>query len=117
MYERFEFNVRFHRDQSACEVKLVKKNETNIIFVKEINEGMSICNAFGDLFPQVLVHFGLTSDSPICWIEYWGKDAQISREDEYSLVCYELDNGKAHSPYWRYLGNSEQAVIDAVTNL
>ena len=113
MYERFEFTIPFHRDKSACEVKLVKHGEMNLIFVKEINEGMSICNAFEYLFPQVLAHFNLSPENPIKWIEFW-ENSILGDGDEYSLVNYQLRNGKAINPYWTYLGNSEQTAINAI---
>ena len=117
VYERFEFTVPFHKEKSACEVKLVKVDQMRLIFVKDINEGMSICNAFEYLFPQVLAHFNLSPDSHIRWIEFWERLELIDEEDEYSLVHYQLSNGKAHSPYWRYLSNSKQAAISALSNL
>ncbi|MEB3190446.1 MAG: hypothetical protein VKL42_08905 [Snowella sp.] len=115
MYKRFEFNVQFHKDKSACEVKLVKIDDTNLIFVKDIDEGMSICNAFEFLFPQVLAHFNLSPDD-IHWIEFWEKQYLIDDEDEYSLVSYELKNGKAQKPNWTYLGESEEEAIHAIKN-
>lgn len=114
MYKRFEFNVQFHKDKSACEIKLVKIDDTNHIFVKDIGEGMSTCNAFEFLFPQVLAHFNLSPDSDIRWIEFWEKLRLLDGEDEYSLVSYHLKNGKAQNPIWTYLGNSEEEALHAI---
>ena len=94
-------------------MKLVKHGEINLIFVKDINEGMSPCNAFEYLFSQVLAHFNLSPDSPIKWIEFWEK-SNFREKDEYSLVNYQIRNGKAVNPYWTYLGDSEQTAINAI---
>lgn len=109
----FEFNVQFHKEKSACEIKLVKIDDTNYIFVKDIDEGMSTCNAFEFLFPQVLAHFNLSPNSDICWIEFL-EESRLDGEDEYSLVSYELKNGKAQKPNWTYLGKSEEEALHAI---
>ena len=112
MYERFEFTVPFHRDKSACEVKIVNRNGLTIVIVKEIGEGMSICNAFEFLLPQVLTHFGLSHENLI-WIEYWPK--HLDRLDEYSMVSYRLHNSypfKVGGARWQYLGDSEETAIN-----
>lgn len=89
----------------------------NVAIVSETpnNTGMSVCNAFEDLVPQVCEVFGLCLDHLI-WIEHWGKwsvaeGAPYDRdEEEYTQVLFDIESGRACNPRWRYLGSDRTAL-------
>lgn len=113
-FEQFTYRVRSNNCLAQCEVKFIPRQYDLVVIVKELpdNPGMSICNAFEDLFPQVVSAARLPLDS-IKWVEYWPACSD-REEDEYCQVHYELSYGKATRPSWRYLGHTEGTALEAV---
>lgn len=70
----YAFHNTVNKIQSICEIEVSKQERHQYVIVTEIpdNPGMSICNAFEDLFKSVVKQFKLDPENLI-WVERWSK--------------------------------------------
>lgn len=75
--EGFTFTNSANRYESVCDVEILSyaadsDNCKTIVIVTEIpcNQGMSICNAFEELFLQIVSTFELDPER-VVWVERW----------------------------------------------
>lgn len=115
---RFSYRNRANRSIGFCDIQIIPIFEgyqyTLVIVTEDTdNTGMSICNAFEDLFRQVCQVFQLNSEKVI-WIEHWERDRvpelsqkNVINQSEWNLVNFELNKNKEpYNPRWVYLGSS-----------
>jgi hypothetical protein len=99
--ERFSYRNSANKSVGFCEISICHfPNKINVI-VSEIpdNPGMSICNAFEDLFVQVCKFYEL-DPARVQWFEHWPKLSQKDVE-EWHQVLFKLENGRAVNPVWK----------------
>lgn len=105
--ERFSYKNSANRAIGFCEISICHfPNKTNVI-VTEIpdNPGMSICNAFEDLFIQVCEFYNLDK-TRVNWFEHWPKwsreEGGYDRDvEEWHQVLFKLEDGRAVNPAWK----------------
>lgn len=104
----FDFKVSSNRCLARCGVDVYQGRESSVVVVTELpdNPGMSICNAFEDLFPQVCRKYALNPEK-VLWIEYWGRwrvadGAPYDRkEEEWLKVYFQWDGNRVRDPKWQ----------------
>jgi hypothetical protein len=105
--EIFSYKVSSNKAIAKCGIEVYRGQSSSIVVVTELptNPGMSVCNAFEDLFLQLVEAYNLDPAS-VLWIERWGQwrcseGAPYNRQTEdWHQVRYELDGKKARNPYW-----------------
>lgn len=103
---RFSYKNSANRIISFCEISIWCFADKVNVVVRELpdNPGMSICNAFEDLFVQVCQFYNL-DPSQVQWFENWPKwtkeQGGYKREKEsWYQVNFELVNNQAINPIW-----------------
>ena len=111
--ERFSYRNSGNRTIGFCEVGITTVEGKMRVTVKELpdNPGMSICNAFEDLFTQVCDLFELPPDE-VEWVEHWpawtAKEGGYNRpEEDWHRVEFDLVNGRATNPRWTPLNRDK----------
>lgn len=111
---RFSYRNSANRFIGICDVEILNDNNLTIVIVTEPfdNPGMSICNAFEDLFCQVCKTFNLNYPKVI-WIEHWPRETlpTLLKDDEWNLVEFDLRNNQAENPTWKYLGTTKEEAL------
>lgn len=108
----YAFHNTVNKIQSICEIEVSKQERHQYVIVTEIpdNPGMSICNAFEDLFKSVVKQFKLDPENLI-WVERWPKWTRLEGgydQDEERWARVHHRNG--YNPHWKYIGaNREEA--------
>ena len=94
-----------------CDLEILTSGSRYFVIATKLPDGsgMTICNAFEDLFVQVCRFFYL-DPTKITWIECW----TFEGEQEWSVVEFELEGGNATHPYWHYLGSSRKEALSKV---
>lgn len=120
----FSFVNSCNNFQSICGLEIILVKKAVIIIAEELaeNEGMSITNAFEDLFFQVCREYKLDAITEnIVWVEKYGdiynannnQKKSKGTEGEYSLVEYKIrSSNQAIYPRWKSIGTSRQEVLD-----
>ncbi len=105
--ERFSYKNSGNRAIGFCEISVCRFHDKTNVIVTEIpdNPGMSICNAFEDLFVQVCKFYDL-DPSRVRWFEHWPKwtaeQGGYEREEEdWHQVDFELIDGRPVNARWR----------------
>ena len=111
----FSYRNSSNRFIGLCDIEVLNDSDRQIVIVTEPadNPGMSICNAFEDLFVQVCKTFKLDCKK-VVWVEYWPQKSlpTFLKDDEWSLVKFELTNGsRAENPEWQYLGKTKEEAL------
>ena len=87
----FPFRVSANAYPAHCHVRLVRRGADVALILSELasNAGMSICNAFEDLLPQIALAYDLDPER-LTVIEHWGPFSYEDgdREEEFSRVTY-----------------------------
>jgi hypothetical protein len=103
----FSYKVKSNRMLAKCGVEIYQGKKSAIVVVTELpdNSGMSICNAFEDLFLQVCEFYKLNPSS-VLWIEHWGvwkykEGAPYDREsEEWHKVEFNWNGEFVSRPHW-----------------
>lgn len=110
---RFSYRNSSNRFIGYCYLEFID----NIVIVTEPpqNPGMSICNAFEELFVEVCRFFKLNPQE-IVWIEHWPAWSEEEggyerKQAEYSLVKFSFRGNSAYNPQWIYLGNNRESAL------
>ena len=110
--ETFSYRVRANRIEAECGIEIYR-GKSDLVIITELpnNPGMSICNAFEDLFLQVVAAYGLNPEK-LLWIEHWeawktSEGAPYDREEEeWSRVDFDWDGRRASNPRWLCISQS-----------
>jgi hypothetical protein len=108
--EKFKYKVRANRYVAECGLEIHRGKNSTIVIITELpdNPGMSICNAFEDLFLQVVEAYNLDPER-IMWIEHWeiwkvSEGAPYDREEEdWHRVEFDWDGDRATNPRWSFV--------------
>ena len=97
----FPYRVSANRYVAHCHVRLVRRGADALLLISELasNPGMSICNAFEDLLPQLTFAFDLlpcldrAGPEHLTVIEHWGPFSYGDQEraEEFTRVTYTYD--------------------------
>jgi len=96
----FPFRVEANRIEAHCHVRHIDNHRGAFIIVSALatSRGMSICNAFEDLAPQIVERLHLKELT--AYFEYWGpfsyNEDDIKREEEFMLVTFAWDPDGSH---------------------
>jgi hypothetical protein len=118
--EIFSYRVSSNRVEAQCTIEIYR-GKSDLIIVSELpnNPGMSICNAFEELFLQVVKAYDLRPEK-LLWIEHWEAwkvtdGAPYDREEEeWSKVIFDWDGRRASNPRWQYVS---QTFVEAAKSL
>ena len=87
----FPFRVSANRYGAHCHVRIIEAGPYTVLILSELasNEGMSVCNAFEDLLPQITYAYGLDPEH-LTVIEHWGPFSygDHERDEEFSRITY-----------------------------
>jgi hypothetical protein len=116
------FNYRSSSNEvvAQCSVEIYRgKSDLAIVTELANNPGMSVCNAFEELFLQVVKAYDLRPDK-LLWIEHWGawkvsEGAPYDREEEeWVKVIFDWDGRRASNPHWQYVS---QTFVEAAKSM
>ncbi|MCT7975250.1 hypothetical protein [Laspinema olomoucense] len=107
--ERFSYRNSGNRTIGFCEIYICEVEGRIKVIVTELpdNPGMSICNAFEDLFVQVCEFYDLPPDK-VDWMEHWpawtaAEGGYDRPKEEYCKVEFDLENNRATNPRWIHI--------------
>ena len=85
-----------NRGHATCHVRIIRREgrEEAVVIVSALaeNDGMSPCNAFEELAPQLVDYFDL-DPRRLTYLERWGSFSynDQKREEEFSVVTFSYD--------------------------
>lgn len=99
----FPYKVSANRFPCKCGIDVYSLNDFDVVLATELdsNQGMSICNAFEDLVPQVANAYSLNIHR-LLWIEHWleRKDNHDRYPESYDVVLFQIQNHHVCNPDW-----------------
>lgn len=95
----FNYRVRANNFHCKCGIEVLDFDSISLAIVTELpdNQGMSICNAFEDLAPQVANSFGLELEK-LVWVEHW--IPRSTYPESYDLVLFQILGNRVTNPWW-----------------
>jgi len=118
--EIFNYRVSSNKIEARCSIEIYRgKSDLAIVTELSNNPGNSICNAFEELFLQVVKGYDLRPDK-LLWIEHWGvwkvsEGADYDREEEeWVKVIFDWDGRRACNPRWQYVS---QTFVEAAKSM
>lgn len=95
----FNYRVKANNYPGICGIEVLDFEFIDLAIVTELpdNQGMSICNAFEDLVPQVANSFGLELQR-LVWVEHWL--ARLDCPETYDLVLFGSVRNHVFNPWW-----------------
>ena len=106
----FRYRVAANAYPAHCHIRIIrqKKEADALLIVSELasNEGMSVCNAFEDLLPQIACAYGIGPEH-LTVIEHWGPFSygDHERDEEFSRITYTYEPDRPSWPSTAQLGS------------
>ena len=106
----FPYYVSANGYEAHCHVRLIRKgtdvrDEDVLVIMSELasNEGMSVCNAFEDLLPQIVFTYKL-DPARLTVVEHWGPFSYNdgNRDEEFTCLTYTYEPDRPTRIGFRY---------------
>jgi hypothetical protein len=96
----FNYKVKANNYPAHCGIEITRHSDSALVICTELptNEGMSICNAFEDLVPQVVSYYELNLHRLI-WVEHWLPVEDFDGE-RFDLVLFDIRESRPVNPRW-----------------